>query len=232
MTKNHEKHHEAKPGAGHEAKPGAPPEAGHEKKHVKSHLDIAMEKAAAMAHGAAHAPHAEARPAEAELAALKAKAAKADDYYDRLLRAAADLENYKKRAERERADLLKFGQEELMGELLVVIDNFERASASAGGSPAAKGIVDGVALIRKQLLGILAKFGLSPIEAVGKPFNPEFHEAVAQVETDAQPEGTVVGERLKGYTLNGRLLRPSVVTVAAAPKKGAGGPPPAEGAGG
>lgn len=231
MTRNHEKHHETKPGAGHEAKPGAPPETGHEKKHVKSHLDIAMEKASAMAHGAAHAPHPEAHPSDAELAALKEKAAKADDYYDRLLRTAADLENYKKRAERERADLLKYGQEEIMGELIVVIDNFERALASAGDAPAAKGLADGVALIRKQFLGILARFGLLPIEAVGKAFNPEFHEAVAQVETDAHPEGTIVGERLKGYTLNGRLLRPSVVTVAAAPKKGAGEPPPADGAG-
>lgn len=209
MIRNHEKGHELKP------------EMKHEKKQVKSHLDIAMEKAAAMPHGAPaaeHAPPSAARVHEEELKALREKAAKADDYYDRLLRTAADLENYKKRAERERGDLLKFGQEELMGELIVVLDNFGRALDSAGSSPDAKGMADGVSLIRKQLLTVLAKFGLRPIEAVGQQFNPELHEAVAQVETEAQPEGTVVGEQLRGYTLNGRLLRPAVVTVAAPPK--------------
>jgi molecular chaperone GrpE len=210
MTRNHEKGHELKPEAQHETK--------HEKKHVKSHLEIALEKAAAMAHEAPageHAPPPETRVPEEELKALREKAAKADEYYNRLLRTAADLENYKKRAERERGDLLKFGQEELMAELIVVLDNFERALASAGLSAAAKGLADGVSLIRKQLLTVLGKFGLRPIEAVGQKFNPELHEAVAQVETDAQPEGTVVGEQLRGYTLNGRLLRPAVVTVAA-----------------
>lgn len=197
----------------------------HDKKHVKSHLDIAMEKAATMAHGAAEAhAHAatEARIPEEELKALREKAAKADEHYDRLLRTAADLENFKKRAERERSDLLKFGQEELMGELIVVIDNFDRALA-APEAVGAKGLMDGVSLIRKQLLTVLGKFGLQPIEALGRKFNPELHEAVAQVETDAYPEGTVANEHLKGYTLNGRLLRPAVVIVAAPPKKGAAG---------
>lgn len=209
MTKNHEKDHEKK----------------HDKKHVKSHLDIAMEKAQALARGAAAAPlgpAAEARLPEGELAALREKAAKADEYRDRMLRAAADFENFRKRTERERLDLLKFGQEELMVELLGVIDNFERALASAGSAPEAKALTDGVALIRRQLLTSLGKFGLEPIDALGKPFNPELHEASAQVETDAHPEGTVVGETLRGYTLHGRLLRPSVVTVAALPR-GAGG---------
>jgi molecular chaperone GrpE len=220
MSKNHEKVREPRPDAKHEAR--------HDKKHVKSHLDIALEKAAAMAQGegaAAPPPTAEARIPEAELSALREKAAKADDYYDRLLRIAADLDNYKKRAERERADLQKYGQEEIMGELIAVIDNLERALSAAEAPAEAKGVVEGVSLIRKQLLAVLAKFGLQPIEAVGKPFNPELHEAVSQVDTDAQPEGTVVGEQLRGYTLNGRLLRPAVVTVAA-PPKGAGGPPP------
>ncbi|MEI6633377.1 MAG: nucleotide exchange factor GrpE [Chlamydiota bacterium] len=213
MTRNHDREHELKPEAKHEAR--------HEKKQVKSHLAIAMERAAAMAHGAPageHAPPPEMRVPEEELKALREKAAKADEYFDRLLRTAADLENYKKRAERERSDLLKFGQEELMGELIVVLDNFGRALDSAGNSAAAKGMADGVSLIRKQLLTVLDKFGLRPVEAVGQKFNPELHEAVAQVETDAQPEGTVVGEQLRGYTLNGRLLRPAVVTVAAPPK--------------
>ena len=226
MTRNHDKEQgpHRRPAGGHD--PGGA--ARHEKGHVRSHLDIAMEKAKAMAHGAG----APARAAGAETATLRERAAKADEYYDRFLRAAADLENYKKRAERERDDLLKYGQEELMGERIVVLDNFDRALAFAGASPDAKGLSDGVSLIRKQLIGVLAKFGLKAVEAVGHKFDPEFHEAVAQVETDTQPEGTVVAEQLRGYTLNGRLLRPSVVTVAAAPKKEVAGGPPAGSAAG
>lgn len=199
----------------------------HSKKHVKSHLDIAMEKAAALAHGDAakeQAPPVEARVPGEDLKALREKAARADEYYDRLLRTAADLENFKKRAERERGELLKFGQEELMGDLIIVIDNFERALASPESAAGAKGLMEGVSLIRKQFLSVLGKFGLRPIEAVGQKFNPEFHEAVAQIETNEHPEGTVVGEQLRGYTLNGRLLRPSVVTIAAPPKGGTGEP--------
>ncbi|HOE26621.1 MAG: nucleotide exchange factor GrpE [Candidatus Aureabacteria bacterium] len=190
----------------------------HDKKQVKTHLDIAMEKAQAMTQGAPAASPEKERAAAHELAALREKAAKADEYHDRMLRIAADLENYKKRAERDRLDLLKYGQEELMAELLGVIDNLERALAAAQTPADAKGLIDGVALIRRQFLSALGKFGLQPIEALGKPFNPEFHEAVAQVETDGHPEGTVVDETLRGYTLNGRLLRPSVVGVAAPPK--------------
>jgi molecular chaperone GrpE len=209
MTKNHTKGTEKK----HDV---------HDKKQVKTHLDIAMEKAQATTPGAPAASPAKECVAADELAALREKAARADEYHDRMLRTAADLENYKKRAERERLDLLKFGQEELMAELLGVIDNLERALAAVRTPADGKGLIDGVALIRRQFLSALARFGLQPIEALGKPFNPEFHEAVAQVETDGHPEGTVVEETLRGYTLNGRLLRPSVVAVAA-PPKGAGG---------
>lgn len=188
----------------------------HEKKHdgkdVKSNLEIAMAKAGEMAPGAP--PHGkEARPPEEELGALREKAAKADEYYDRWLRTAADFENYKKRAERERNDILKYAHEEIMSDLIVVLDNFERALKAAEASADSKQVIDGVKLIRKQLLAVLQKYGLRPVEAIGKPFNPEFHEAVAQVETDEHPEGTVLTEQLKGYTLDSRLLRPAVVVT-------------------
>lgn len=187
----------------------------HEKKHnkdVKSNLEIAMEKAEKMAE--APPPHGkEAHQVEEEMRALREKAAKADEYYDRLLRTAADLENYKKRAERERSETLKYAHEEIMSDLILVLDNFERALAAAGTNADSKQITDGVKLIQKQLLSVLQKYGLRPIEAIGKPFNPELHEAVAQVETDEHPEGTVLTEQLKGYTLDNRLLRPAVVVT-------------------
>jgi molecular chaperone GrpE len=192
----------------------------HDKKHdgkdVKSNLEIALEKAEKMTTGTqsrGKEARKEAHLPEEELRLLREKAAKADEYYDRLLRAAADLENYKKRAERERSDIIKFAHEEIMSDLIVVLDNFERALQAAETSADPAQLAEGVKLIRKQLLTVLQKYGLRPIEAIGKPFNPEFHEAVAQVETDEHPEGTVLTEQLKGYTLDSRLLRPSVVVT-------------------
>jgi len=188
----------------------------HDSKDVRSTLEIAMEKAKKMAHGAppqgkegrrdAHLP-------EDEMVALREKASKADEYYDRLLRTSADFENYKKRTARERSDILTLAHEEIMSELIVVLDNFERALSAADACAESKQITDGVKLIQKQLLTVLQKNGLQPIEAIGQPFNPELHEANAEVETDEYPDGTVVAEQLKGYTLDRRLLRPAVVTV-------------------
>jgi molecular chaperone GrpE len=186
----------------------------HNHKHVKSNLEIAMEKAKTMPPDTSPKEEkAKEHPVEEELKILREKAAKADEYYDRLLRTAADLENYKKRVERDRRDLIKFANEELMAELTTVLDNFERALKAAAPTPDAAKIVEGVKLIQKQLLTVLEKHGLKPIAALGMPFNPEFHEAVAERESDRHPEGTIVDEQLKGYTLSGRLLRPAVVTV-------------------
>lgn len=192
----------------------------HDKKHVPSHLDIAMEKAEAMTKEGAREKveaHREERIPEAEAAALRDKAAKAGEYYDRLLRTAADFENYKKRAERDREDLRKFATEDLMAELVAVLDNFERAVTASGAAADSKGLAEGVRLIQKQLSTVLQNKGLRQIDALGKPFNPELHEAIAQVESAEHPDGTVIAEHLKGYTLNGRLLRPAAVTVSRLP---------------
>jgi molecular chaperone GrpE len=186
----------------------------HEKKHVKSSVDIAMEKAHSMASGEEHKQVGkEVTIPDSELHELREKASKADEYHDRMLRAVAELENYKRRVERERVELLKYGQAELMAELLTVLDNFERALSAAESTRDVKNIVSGVKLIQKQLLSVLEKSGLEPIEAVGKQFNPELHEALGEVETEDHPDGTVVSEQLKGYLLNKRLLRPAAVTV-------------------
>jgi molecular chaperone GrpE len=190
---------------------------------VKKNVNSAMEKAAKMAEERPVDGELTGREAvvpEDELRALREKASKGDEYYDRMLRTMAELENYRKRAGREREEILKYGQEELIAELLLVMDNFQRALDAAGGKKECANLFQGVELIQKQLLSVLKKNGLEPIEAVGKPFDPQKHEALSQVVTDECPDGTVVSEQLRGYMLNGRLLRPSAVVVAKSPDEG------------
>ncbi len=154
-----------------------------------------------------------------QLEALRAKAAKADEYWDRLLRVSADFENFKKRATRERQEAIKFANEGLLVKLLPVLDNFEAALASANNdpNPAAGSFKQGVALIQSQLRAALAEAGVEEIEAASKPFDPNFHEAVSQQESADQPEGHVLQQLRKGYKLRERLLRPATVVVAKKP---------------
>ena len=150
--------------------------------------------------------------------ALEAKTREADEQRDRYLRAAAEFDNAKKRAAREREDYTRYATESLVRELLPVLDNFERALAAARTEPGAAAVVSGVELIQRELLRALEKVGVTPFVSVGQPFDPERHEAVARVPAGAgAPEGTVVNETAHGYVLNGRVLRPAMVTVAMAP---------------
>lgn len=137
--------------------------------------------------------------------------------HDQLLRAQADYENYKKRVAREKDDLYKFGNERLMRELLPILDNFERSLAHAKEAGSLEGIVEGVDLIRKDMLNTLNKFGLREVAAQGEKFDPSMHEATAQVPSSDYPEGTVMEEFQKGYFIHDRLLRPAMVVVAGAP---------------
>ncbi len=134
--------------------------------------------------------------------------------HDRLLRAQADYENYKKRMAREKQDLLKFGNERLMKDLLPVLDNFERSLMHARNAQSTSGIVDGIELIHKELLNTLTKFGLREISSRGEKFDPAMHEATAQLPTGEHEEGTVIEEFQKGYFVHDRLLRPAMVAVA------------------
>jgi len=130
------------------------------------------------------------------------------------LRAVADLDNYRKRAEREKSDLIKYAGERVIGGLLEVLDGFDQALAvdsSAGGED---GFREGIALLRQRLYEVLEKEGLSEIFTLDLPFDPNLHEAVVQVESDEHPPGAVVEELRKGYLLNDRLLRPVRVSVA------------------
>jgi molecular chaperone GrpE len=147
--------------------------------------------------------------------ALEAKAREADGYQDRALRAMAELDNAKKRAAREREDYTRYANESLLREILPVLDNFERALQAAKGEPAAA-VTTGVELIRRELVRVLEKFGVTSFDSVGQPFDPTRHEAVARVSAPGQPEMTIVAETARGYMLNGRVLRPAMVTVAMA----------------
>lgn len=150
---------------------------------------------------------------------LKAATAKAAENWDRFLRATADFENYKKRAARERQEAVAYAHVGLLQKLLPVLDNFEMALAAAGNAPeaAAQSLQAGVAMIASQLRGALTEAGLEEIDAAGKPFDPNCHEAVAQQDSTETPEGHVFQQLRKGYKLRDRLLRPASVIVARKP---------------
>lgn len=155
----------------------------------------------------------------AQIDDLKAQAAKAAEHWDRLLRNTADFENYKKRAARERQDAVKFANEGLMQKLIPVLDNFESALAAvqAAGGESAESLITGVGMIQQQIKSVLVEAGLEEIEAQGRPFDPNIHEAVSQAESAEHPEGHVMQQLRKGYKLRERLLRPATVIVVKAP---------------
>lgn len=131
----------------------------------------------------------------------------------RFLRTAADFENYKRRTAQEKEDLLKYSNAKLMGELLPVLDNFQLALKTPGESQEAQNVIKGVEMIYRQMIQALEQAGMTKIEAVGQPFNPNLHEAIMQVEDDTVPEDTVVEELRAGYMLKERVIRPSMVKV-------------------
>ncbi|NIS62634.1 MAG: nucleotide exchange factor GrpE [Proteobacteria bacterium] len=157
---------------------------------------------------------------EKEIEMLKAqveeKAKLAGEHFDRLLRAQAELENYKKRVEREKSSLVKYGNEELIKAILPVIDNLKRAIDHPPGENSG-GLKEGIKITLNQLLQVLEKFGVTPVPSVGEPFDPSKHEAMMRVESTDHEPNTVVTELQKGYFLNDRLIRPAMVSVAQPP---------------
>jgi molecular chaperone GrpE len=146
--------------------------------------------------------------------AVEAKTREAEATRDRYVRSIAEFDNYRKRAAREREDYVRFAGESLVRELLPVLDNFERALQAARQDPAAAAVTAGVELIQRELLRVLERAGVTPFSAVGAPFDPERHEAVARVPAAGRPDMTVVDETSRGYLMHGRVLRPAQVTVA------------------
>ena len=147
---------------------------------------------------------------------LKSRAAKADENWERLLRTTADFDNFKKRAAREKQDALRYATEGLISKIIPVLDNFEMALAAAQNSSTEglKSLQDGVTMIQSQLRSALTDSGLEEVDATGKLFDPNIHEAVSQQESDDVPEGHVLQQLRKGYKIRERLLRPATVVVA------------------
>lgn len=141
---------------------------------------------------------------------------KLEDVHDRWVRAVADLENYKKRALKEREDVQKFGVEKLVKDLLPVVDNLDRALAAA---PADDPLTAGVKLVLASFEQALGRHGVKGFSAMGQPFDPARHEALMNVPTADAAPGTVVVEHARGFTLHDRLVRPAMVGVAAPPPK-------------
>jgi molecular chaperone GrpE len=149
--------------------------------------------------------------------ALAAKAQEVERLKDRLVRLQAEFENYKKRMAREKAEFLKFATEGLLLELLPILDNLERAIASARTETSSReAVVEGVDMIARLFRATLEKAGVKPMEAVGKPFDPSLHQAVVQVDSPGGPDQAVLEEIQKGYLLEGRVLRAAMVKVSRA----------------
>lgn len=142
---------------------------------------------------------------------------KLKDEHERLLRAVADLDNYKKRAQKEKDEAVKFGNEKLLRELLPVADNFDRALEHVDAAPDLESFKKGVVMIRKQLEDALGKHGVKGFSAKGEVFDPTRHEAMSTAPTSELPPNHVFAEVLRGYTLNERLVRPALVVVSTAP---------------
>lgn len=164
-------------------------------------------------------------PKEDHEALLARKDEEIKQMQDRVLRMAAEMENTRKRLERERTEGICFANESLIHQILPVVDNLERAVQHGESEANVQDLLEGVRMTLKGFIDTLTRFGCSPFESVGKGFDPNYHEAVMQEENAQYPENTVIREFQKGYTLNERLLRPAMVVVSKAPAT----PPPGEG---
>lgn len=151
-----------------------------------------------------------------EIEKLKVEASQAAEWKDKCFRVAADLENYRKRAAREKIETSKYATQQLLGRLLPTIDNFEAAlqhADPATGSTVVKSLIDGLKMTLAQLHAVLRDAGVEVVNAEGQHFDPQWHEAVQHVESDVHPAGKVIQQLRKGYKLSERLLRPATVVV-------------------
>jgi molecular chaperone GrpE len=137
------------------------------------------------------------------------------DYKAKYFYQLAEMDNYRKRMEREKDNILKYGNEKLLADMVDVVDNFERTIGmlSADTDSKIKNIVTGLEMVRKQYLDVLSKNGLTQIESLGKIFDPNFHEAMAQEKVEGKPSQEIIKEYQKGYVLNGRLVRAAKVVI-------------------
>ena len=179
----------------------------HSHNHPKPENDPATEVAKDAAPSSNPAPTPPAPDPAAEIASLK----------DQLLRAKADFENTRKRLVREKEESLRYANQSILSDLLPLLDHLELGLQAATSATDASSVVTGVKLIQTQFERFLTEHGVTPIDAMGKPFDPNLHEALGQEPSTGKPEGTVLHQRRRGYKIGDRLLRPaSVVTVAPA----------------
>ena len=163
-----------------------------------------------------NAPENEEKQDDATNAELEKVKADYEQLNNQYLRLAADFENFRKRQEVERENLIKYGAADALKKLIEVLDNFDRGEKALEKVEDCQVVKDNFNLLHKQTLDVLAKLGLELIETEGKEFDPNFHEAVMQTPTSEHPEHTIVNELQKGYKLGDRVLRPSLVNVAVA----------------
>ncbi len=191
-------------------------------KHVKPDSDAAMDEIAPPMESEAPAEPTLDSISIEELEALKTKAAKADENWDKFLRVTADLDNYRKRVGREKEELARYTSERVVAALLPALDNLERAIDAAQTHGAENSaILEGVTQVYSQFRRTLMEFGLQEITVVpGQPFDPNLHEAVSQAESAEYEEGHVVQQLQRGYKLADRLLRPALVVVSKGPPSG------------
>lgn len=191
-------------------------------------VPVEVEGAAPAAPGDAAPPEAAKDPKDAEIESLKAQVdfsmakgrelmGKIKDEHEKMLRAVADLENFKKRAQKEKEEVQKFGVEKLLKDFLPVIDNFDRALDAAKSAADFDSLRKGVEMTRKLFEDTLGKHGVKSFSAKGQPFDPNRHEAMSAAETADMPANHVFAEMLRGFTLNDRLVRPALVVVSRAP---------------
>lgn len=177
--------------------------------------EVKKEEAGAVPGGATQegAPEAGESP-EALRAILDKKEAEYKDLHDKYLRALAEMENFRKRVAREQAESVKYANERILSDLLSVVDNIERAILHSREKKDFDALIDGLNLTMKEFNSLFEKYGVKWIESVGQPFDPTRHHAVSLVESETHPDNIIVEEFRKGYLLNDRILRPSLVSVA------------------
>ncbi|OGL09088.1 MAG: nucleotide exchange factor GrpE [Candidatus Rokubacteria bacterium RIFCSPLOWO2_12_FULL_71_22] len=179
-------------------------------------------------------PSAEDAPASGPRSEIEELRRQLDEKQDRLLRALAETENVRRRAQRDREDYVRYANETMVRDLIPVLDNLDRAleavraasrstTEASGDVPGTGGVgslLEGVELIQRELLKVLERAGVTRYSAVGQPFDPTRHEAIARVVSLDAPPDTVVAEQLPGYLLNGRVVRAALVAVSGAPDEG------------
>ncbi|ROQ93323.1 nucleotide exchange factor GrpE [Desulfosoma caldarium] len=182
--------------------------------HMSGTNDEPMVETAAEGHVPTQEESAHEAPGDVDLKALlEEKDAEIQSLKDKILRQAADMENTRKRLERDRNEAIAYANESLIRELLSVVDNLERAIQHAEQDTDNQTLLEGVKMTHKHFLDTLARFGCRPFESKGKDFDPCFHEAILQQASEEFPPNTVIQEFQRGYTLHDRLLRPALVAV-------------------